>query len=1237
MAYAGHENDQGANANERFTLHHMSVRGPAGEALLSDIALSLAGGQMCALVGASGSGKSLLLSALGGHDRAACLVDAQAHPGNLSTGFVPTEDILVGELTIRETLRYNAKLRTPAEPSDAREARITALIDAFGLGHVADTIIGTPLKRGLSGGEKRRVSVMVECIARPEMLLLDEPCSGLDSASAFTVLEAIRDAAQGTEGCVVASLQQPNVRLLSLFDVVIILHAGHIAYKGSPDGIAPYFEQLGYPLSAHGAPTDAVAELLGTNSEAARHAIDKAANAHQANDNANHSASSVSMTAHSASGPSGYAHSTAVLAHRFTIIAVRTVALYWLQSVLVTGFGFLVGAVFWQLPRNIGPRLMNLPNGITWMVYVAAYIQVFRMFYLTMIRDRFRHESRNRTVGVLPWALSDFVVTAVFTFLAFIPGLLIAMFMMHVPAQAIGFSILVLWIVALTAESLLDLLAQMVQPVPYAVLVCQAALVLTSVFAGGSFISYDRIQSNFWVWLQDVSLYNYATRAIQIHVFKNLSYTCSAELNSSGVCSFSNYVMPCGVPTTGGACVIEGSAVLAATTGLQDTNEWMELGILFALMCCFRIATALIQGLEPGRRIRKWWIARRVAAARKVSNDSVAVPPSIVEMTESLAASASAASASRLSWDNVELRLGSNGKLLVSDMTGYATSGNVLAILGGSGAGKTTFLNALAYRAPYAHITGNVLLDGKPLQRNDLVYVPQFDTLNTSMTCMQSLLYTASLYCVDSSANKARSADLLAVLDLSHRAGSLVATLTSGERKRLSVGMSLLSNAPILLLDEPTTGLDSFNAKVLVEYVKKVIRMGNVICLVTIHQPSSQVVEHFDSMLLLTKGKTAYFGPGNQAEHYFEKLGLSVPPSVNPVDFFLDCMAQSPKTLCERSQALEGFGYPGGPIVLADALFKAEHWNDVYKSESSALAFVATDERPRSLDVKNSPSGVPSEGRRLAILVHVMFRYNLTDWSRYLLRGAEMLLLALFIGTLFFHLDHTVANVATIAGAVFFNTWSVLFAAISGIVIHARDRVTQENDYLNGAYALATIHTAVLASSLPFHFAISLGYNVILWFMVGFNNSGSAFIYAVLATAVLLVLMEGIALLVVTALKDAMLSTTFTMVVLGTFYLFAGFFVQQADMIRPVFWACWIAPTKYALNGQLANIFATQSFAAGSASVSGADVLSQYFGLDSGLDASKWGNLGIVVAFTMLFRLIYWAVQALQYRKYRAH
>ncbi|KAJ3151865.1 hypothetical protein HDU86_005997 [Geranomyces michiganensis] len=490
------DNDTACNRPRGFSLA-MTVVGPAGKTLLNDISFSLADGQMCALIGASGSGKSLLLSALGGCDRADCLVDAQVQLDNLSTGFVPTEDILIGELTVRETLRYQARLHASTEPRDALETRISALIKSFGMEHVADAVIGTPLKRGLSGGEKRRVSVMVECIARPSLLLLDEPCSGLDAASAFSVLKAIRDTAQETKACVVASLQQPNVRLLGLFDVILILHAGQIAYKGPPANIPSYFAELGYPLSKHGALTDSAAELLGTNPEAASAAILKAAT--EPKPAGLNSSLALVRNYLSPSAPIGRLDSTTVLAHRFAIIAMRDVALYWLQSVLVTGFGFLVGVVFWRLPREVGPRMMNLPNGITWIVYVAAYIQVFRVFYLAKIRDRFRHEKRNRTARTLDWALSDFAVTAVFTFAAFIPGLLIAMIMMHVPAQAIGFSVLVLWIVALTAESLLDLLTQMVQAVPYAVLVCQAALVLTSVFAGGSFISYDRIESNFWV------------------------------------------------------------------------------------------------------------------------------------------------------------------------------------------------------------------------------------------------------------------------------------------------------------------------------------------------------------------------------------------------------------------------------------------------------------------------------------------------------------------------------------------------------------------------------------------------------------------------------------------------------------------------------------------------------------------------------------------------------------------
>lgn len=157
-------------------IHIDSVFDKNNNAYLSDISLHIPAGSMIALLGGSNSGKSLLLKTLNHNNRLDKLYSSKTvQPSNIITGYCPTEDILIGELTVRETLRYSSQLRNPHESVADRESRIQSLIDAFELSHVADQVIGTLLKRSLSGGQKRRVSVLVELVANPQMLLLDEP------------------------------------------------------------------------------------------------------------------------------------------------------------------------------------------------------------------------------------------------------------------------------------------------------------------------------------------------------------------------------------------------------------------------------------------------------------------------------------------------------------------------------------------------------------------------------------------------------------------------------------------------------------------------------------------------------------------------------------------------------------------------------------------------------------------------------------------------------------------------------------------------------------------------------------------------------------------------------------------------------------------------------------------------------------------------------------------------------
>ncbi|KAK6148170.1 hypothetical protein DH2020_019082 [Rehmannia glutinosa] len=209
-------------------------------------------GSFTALMGPSGSGKSTLLDALSGRLAANAFLSGaillNGRKAKLSFGtaaYVTQDDNLIGTLTVRETISYSARLRLPDRMawSDKR-ALVESTIIEMGLQDCADTVIGNWHLRGISGGERRRVSIAVEILMRPRLLFLDEPTSGLDSASAFFVTQTLRGLSRDGR-TVIASIHQPSSEVFELFDRLYLLSGGKT-----------FFAQAGFPCPALRNPSD---------------------------------------------------------------------------------------------------------------------------------------------------------------------------------------------------------------------------------------------------------------------------------------------------------------------------------------------------------------------------------------------------------------------------------------------------------------------------------------------------------------------------------------------------------------------------------------------------------------------------------------------------------------------------------------------------------------------------------------------------------------------------------------------------------------------------------------------------------------------------------------------------------------------------------------------------------------------------------------------------------------------
>ncbi|KAK9117789.1 hypothetical protein Scep_015882 [Stephania cephalantha] len=220
-------------------------------------------GTLTALMGPSGSGKSTLLDALSSrlatNAFASGTILLNGRKTKLSFGtaaYVTQDDNLIGTLTVRETISYSARLRLPDKmPWSEKRALVESTIIEMGLQDCADTVIGNWHLRGISGGEKRRVSIALEILMRPRLLFLDEPTSGLDSASAFFVTQTLRGLSRDGR-TVIASIHQPSSEVFELFDRLYLLSGGKTVYFGQASAAYEFFAHAGFPCPALRNPSD---------------------------------------------------------------------------------------------------------------------------------------------------------------------------------------------------------------------------------------------------------------------------------------------------------------------------------------------------------------------------------------------------------------------------------------------------------------------------------------------------------------------------------------------------------------------------------------------------------------------------------------------------------------------------------------------------------------------------------------------------------------------------------------------------------------------------------------------------------------------------------------------------------------------------------------------------------------------------------------------------------------------
>lgn len=526
-------------------------------------------------------------------------------------------------------------------------------------------------------------------------------------------------------------------------------------------------------------------------------------------------------------------------------------------------------------------------------------------------------------------------------------------------------------------------------------------------------------------------------------------------------------------------------------------------------------------------------------------------------------------------------------KPILHPQDGQVLPGDLVALMGPSGSGKTSLLNALAGRLP---ITKGAIFSGV-LQINDLpkhelpcpfadisAYVEQEDVLYALSTVQETLDFAARLrlpsLTSDEERNK-RIEEVLRQLGLFHVRNTNVGGssfngevrgLSGGERKRLSIAIELLHRPRVIFLDEPTTGLDSYQALNVMEKLRDLANNGHTV-VVSIHQPRSSIFAMLTGVYLLAAGKPIYAGSAENAAEYLDGLGFKMPPKFNPADFLIDLVSidQRDPEAQERTEKQLASLQDSWAQRKAGPESEDQQSVDVSERRQSIL-----DARPEP------PAGQTAFLVPLILLLRRGWREQMRDKLSVTIKMVFNVFFTVIFGLVYFKLGRSQKNIQDRVGILFFLTMNQAFGSVIGCSqVIPRQLVVVNRERANRLYSIFPFYLSCLMVILPIEALPQLANNIILFFMA--NLSGSVWVFF---GFLLLENFVGISLgLILSAsFKNVTMAAQIAPAVVILFLIFSGFLVNEGSVPVYFMWLQEVSFIRYAFKAVAVNEFEGQSF-----------------------------------------------------------
>ncbi|GET85869.1 ATP-binding cassette protein subfamily G, member 2 [Leishmania tarentolae] len=498
-----------------------------------------------------------------------------------------------------------------------------------------------------------------------------------------------------------------------------------------------------------------------------------------------------------------------------------------------------------------------------------------------------------------------------------------------------------------------------------------------------------------------------------------------------------------------------------------------------------------------------------------------------------------------LSWNRLNYAVGK--RRILCGLTGTALPGRCLAILGSSGAGKTTFLNAICDRLAFGgklKLSGRRQLGDCELERRfrkAMGFVEQDDIISSLSTPYDALWFSLrTRRGTNRSETEKRVQESLNVLRLQHcrdtKVGipGLEAGLSGGERKRCSIGIELICDPKVLLLDEPTSGLDSVTSAKVVHLLRQLSRMGRTV-IYTIHQPTAEVLSYFDDVMLMTQGRVVYHGTMAESLGYFESIGFPCPSKYTPTDYYMVLLQDNAtsKVLIKRWRKYLKNGRRT-PHTSAVRLAKS-------RSESSAAQF---------LDAYISKFRSSPAVQLYELTLRTMIEIS-RDYLYLFAYMAQAVFFAVVVGLIFVNLQNNVEGIQDREGMLFM---TVMNRAMSSMFIMINTfnsvRAVYTREQRAGAYSPMMFFLGRSAAEFPVQILSVLVESCILYWVAGLHRDPGSFFYYFGVIALLSQVATGLGFALSTSLPTLVVSSAIAPLIMIPLALAGGLFAST-DRLRP--------------------------------------------------------------------------------------